>query len=56
MSACDAALREALNELHPGIFDDEPIIDPDCRDQYKHGICVGGPCECPCHSTAPNEP
>lgn len=29
--------------------DDEPLIDPDCRDQFKHISCVGGPCECPCH-------
>lgn len=27
----------------------EPLIDPDCRDEFKHATCVGGPCECPCH-------
>ncbi len=30
---------------------DEPLLDPDCRDG-KHGSCVGGPCECPCHREA----
>lgn len=24
------------------------LIDPDCRDR-KHGSCIGGPCQCPCH-------
>jgi hypothetical protein len=24
---------------------DEPVIDPDCRDE-KHGSCMGGPCGC----------
>ena len=25
------------------------LIDPDCRDN-KHASCVGGPCECQCHT------
>lgn len=29
---------------------EEPLIDPDCRDQFKHTSCVGGPCECTCHT------
>ncbi|MCK2219751.1 hypothetical protein MF672_039040 [Actinomadura sp. ATCC 31491] len=28
--------------------DEEPLIDPDCRDG-KCGSCVGGPCEHDCH-------
>jgi hypothetical protein len=31
--------------------DDEPLLDPDCRDG-KHQSCVGPPCECPCHAQA----
>jgi hypothetical protein len=27
----------------------ERLIDPDCRDG-KCGSCVGGPCECDCHT------
>jgi hypothetical protein len=30
----------------------EPLIDPDCRDPFKHASCVGGPCECNCHKSA----
>ena len=29
------------------------IIDPDCRDPFKHGSCTGGPCQCECHGTTP---
>lgn len=40
-----------------GRIGDEPVTvppadlvtDPDCRDG-KHGSCVGGPCQCPCHA------
>ena len=28
----------------------EALIDPDCRDRFKHRSCAGAPCECPCHS------
>lgn len=27
----------------------ERLIDPDCKDRFKHGSCAGGPCECPHH-------
>jgi hypothetical protein len=30
-------------------LDGEPLIDPDCRDG-KYSSCVGGPCECDCHT------
>jgi hypothetical protein len=32
--------------------DDEPLLDPDCRDG-KHASCTGGPCECTCHQEDP---
>lgn len=25
------------------------LLDPDCRDGFKHRSCVGGPCQCACH-------
>lgn len=43
-----AELAEAQALLDELRNNDEPLLDPDCRDD-KHRACVGGLCECDCH-------